>query len=101
LQVKQYVAVIRNALGRFRVFETGSGAHYLFVAIDANGCDHGVHVPVRKKDLRADVRRMLAHGVGNDCLPPEITPVLSPGSVRSDLTVSAWRDPSMLGGSAR
>ena len=64
-QVKQYVAVVKGAFARFRVFETGDSKFYLFSMIDDNDCDTGLQWPVRKKDLRDDVRRALAHGYGN------------------------------------
>jgi hypothetical protein len=72
MMVKQYVAEVwsRSDLApqfgqKWRVFCTGDDKFYLFQAIDRNGCATGLDVPVRKADLRPEVRRMLAHGVGN------------------------------------
>lgn len=67
MQVKQYVAVVRNSRGiRFRVFKTGSEKHYLFDPMipgtDGSAC---AGFPVLKKNLRDDIRKALAHGYGN------------------------------------
>jgi hypothetical protein len=65
-QVKQYVAVVRSRTGmRFRVFETGDAQWYLFDPLSADDCSLCNQFPVRKKDLRPDIRRALAHGYGN------------------------------------
>lgn len=64
--VKQYVTVVRNRRGqRFRVFETGDPKFYLFDPLDAWDCSGGIQFPVRKTELRADIRQALRHGVGN------------------------------------
>jgi hypothetical protein len=63
-QVKQYVAEVNSRFCRFRVFTTGDAQWYLFCALDPSGYDHGLHVPVRKIDLRTDVRHALRHGWG-------------------------------------
>jgi hypothetical protein len=65
MQVKQYVAVVRGLCGRFRVFKTGSEKFYLFDAIDDFGCSTGLQFPVKRSDLRDDIRRALANGWGN------------------------------------
>jgi hypothetical protein len=64
-QVKQYVAVVRGAFGRFTVFETGDAKFYLFDQMDQHGCSTTLQFPVRKIDLQPEIRRALAHGVGN------------------------------------
>ena len=67
-QVKQYVAVIRSPTtgGRFRVFRTGDERFYLFdMLIGETGISSTIQFPVRKADLRPDIRRALAHGWGN------------------------------------
>jgi hypothetical protein len=63
-QTKQYVAVVRSRWGRFRVFTTGDERYYLFDSLDAHGCSTGLQFPVKKSDLRPDVRRALRHGCG-------------------------------------
>jgi hypothetical protein len=66
LMVKQFVARVRSRTGqRFNVFETGDAQYYLFDPIDRAGCSYCNAFPVRKKDLRPDIRRALRHGVGN------------------------------------
>ena len=66
LMVKQYVAVVANRRGqRFRVFTTGDDQYYLFDPLDAHDCSGCIGFPVRKKDLRTDIRRALSHGWGN------------------------------------
>ena len=64
MQTKQYVAKVDGAFCSFRVFETGDAKFYLFSQLDANDCDTGLQFPVRKTDLRDDVRRALRHGYG-------------------------------------
>lgn len=62
LQVKQYVAEVNGAFGsRWRVFNTGSGRHYLFVLVQ----NPEIAAPVLKADLKPEVRRALARGVGH------------------------------------
>ena len=61
-QVMKYVAELNGAFGfRFRVFTTGSSAHYLFSCIQ----NPDIQFPVRKADLRPEVRSALAHGWGH------------------------------------
>lgn len=68
-QVKQYVAVVQNSRGRkFMVFETGDDRFYLFSLLDNYGCQTLIQFPVRKADLRDDIRRALRHGWGNASL---------------------------------
>ena len=64
--VKQYVAVVRSRSGlRFRVFETGDPQFYLFDPLDRYDCSCCNAFPVRKSDLRPEIRRALRHGWGN------------------------------------
>jgi hypothetical protein len=66
MMVKQYIAVVQNARGaRWRVFTTGNPKFYLFSALAPDGTEGGLQFPVRKTDLRDDIRRMLQHGCGN------------------------------------
>ena len=66
LQTKQHVAVVKNSRGnRFRVFETGDPKFYLFSTIAPDGTEGGLQFPVRKTDLRDDIRKMLRYGCGN------------------------------------
>lgn len=63
VQVKQYVGVAEGAHGRFMVFETGSAQHFLFAQLYPGTLTQtGLSWPVRKTDLRAEVRRALRHG---------------------------------------
>lgn len=62
--VKQYVAVTRTRFGRWMVFRTGDDKYYLFVAVDRNLCALGLSHPIKKTDLKQDIRRALAHGYG-------------------------------------
>lgn len=62
LQVKQFVAELNGSFGtRFRVFTTGS-SHYLF---DLIGASPPLQWPVLRADLKPEIRRALAHGVGH------------------------------------
>lgn len=62
LQVKQFVAEVNGAFGsRWRVFNTGSGRYYLFVLVQ----NAGIAKTVLKSDLKPEVRRALARGVGH------------------------------------
>ena len=64
--VKQYVAVVQNHRGRrFMVFCTGDDRYYLFDPLDRDGCSLCTGFPVKKTDLRRDLRSALAHGWGN------------------------------------
>ena len=66
LGVKQYVAVVQNGTGlRFMVFTTGDPKFYLFCPLDKDGNQGGIQIPVKRADLRDDIRRALAHGWGN------------------------------------
>jgi hypothetical protein len=66
MQVKQYVAVVRNSRGsRFRVFETGNPKFYLFSTIAPDGREGDLQFPVLKANLRDDIRSALRHGIGN------------------------------------
>ena len=65
MQVKQFVAVVRGALCRFMVYETGDPAFYLFAQMDPDGNLTTLSWPVRKADLRDDIRHALRNGVGN------------------------------------
>lgn len=68
LQVKQYVAVVKGRFCRFMVFETGDARYYLFAQLDPDGCQTGLQVPVRKSELRPEIRSALRHGWGNGSL---------------------------------
>jgi len=66
VQVMQYVAVVRSTTGtRFRVFRSGVSGVYVFDPLDAFDCSRCQAFPVKASDLRPDLRRALAHGVGN------------------------------------
>ena len=66
-QVRQFVATVCNRTGlRFHVYTTGDPQFYLFCPLIGGGTgEGGLQVPVKKSDLRADIRQMLAHGWGN------------------------------------
>lgn len=68
--VKQYIAVVENAWGtKLMVFQSGDEKYYLFCPLDPDGCQAaGLQFPVRKTDLRKEIRAMLAHGCGNTIL---------------------------------
>lgn len=68
MQVKQYVAVVQGRWSKLMVFETADPKFYLFSALDPNGCQTGLQWPVRKSELRREVRSALAHGYGNAIL---------------------------------
>lgn len=61
--IKQWVAEIRGALYRFRVFESGDPKWLVFTALDPLGCDWGLHVPVRKDRLTRAAKRALRGGM--------------------------------------
>lgn len=68
MQVKQYVAIVKNpSTGtRFMVFETGDPKFYLFSQLfPKTDISTGLQFPVLKVDLEPDVKRALAHGWGN------------------------------------
>jgi hypothetical protein len=83
--VKQFVAIVRShATGkRFSVYTCGDDHYYLFTLMasrepgDTRMTD--LSFPVRRKDLRPEIRRALAQGVGNSpepfysFLPPGVT----------------------------
>jgi hypothetical protein len=82
--VKQYVAVVRTRRGRrFSVFTCGDDRYYVFTLMASpepgDTVMTTISFPVRRKDLRDDLRRALAHGVGNSpepfyhFLPPGVT----------------------------
>ena len=69
-QVKQFVAVVQGRFGRFMVFETGAPGFYLFAQLYPGTLTQtGLQWPVRKADLRDDVRHGLANGVGYQTAP--------------------------------
>lgn len=64
MQVKQYVGEVRSPRGLiWKVFTTGDAWYYLFDLQDPTGtysmCQH---VPVRKTELRREIRSALANG---------------------------------------
>lgn len=63
-QVKQ-VGVIQNEWNRFAIFEIGDEQFYLFALLDRRGSVTRLQFPVRKTDLRPEIRSALAHGWGN------------------------------------
>jgi hypothetical protein len=66
MMTKRYVAVVQNSFGeKFMVFETGDPRFYLFSTVSKDGCQGGIQFPVRKSDLRDDIRLMLRNGCGN------------------------------------
>jgi hypothetical protein len=68
LGVKQYVAVVENSRGtKFMVFETGDPKYYLFSVLK-DGCQGGLMFPVRKMELRPDIRKALKAGYGNSSI---------------------------------
>lgn len=62
MMIKQFVGELKGRFCRFRVFETGNPKYYLFCALDPHGCDHGLHIPIKKTDLKYEVRRALKGG---------------------------------------
>jgi len=64
LMVKQFVATLRGRFCDFTVFETGDPRYYLF-SVTKDGVQTGLQIPVRKSDLRDDVRRALRAGLGS------------------------------------
>lgn len=62
LSPKQYVATVAGRHGRFNVYETGDPRFYLFRLLLPGEAmvESEVAVPVRKRDLRPEVRRLLA-----------------------------------------
>lgn len=66
--VKQYVGRVRGRFGTFRVFETGDARYYLFSQVDEFDCDIGRMFPVRKAELRDEVKWALARGISFDAL---------------------------------
>jgi hypothetical protein len=70
-QVKQWIGVVKgdHPTIRWAVMETGDSRYYLFRVVE-NGCMGDLCFPVLKKNLRDDIRRALAHGVGNAGMRP-------------------------------
>lgn len=65
LQVKQFVSSIQNNSGiKFIVFKTGNEKYYLFCPIK-DGIMSTLQIPIAKKDLRNNIRKMLNNGYGN------------------------------------
>lgn len=61
-QVKQFVAEVNGAFGsRWRVFETGSSKHWLFVLVQ----NPEITRPTLKTDVNPEVARALRHGWGH------------------------------------
>ncbi len=67
MMTKQYVAVVCNERGgRFMVFKTGDEKYYLFSQLYPDSLiATGLQFPVKKMDLRKDIRVALSHGWGN------------------------------------
>ena len=64
-QVKQFVAVVDGDWSSFMVFETGASGFYLFAQLHPETLTlTGLAWPVRKTDLRDDIRHGLRHGAG-------------------------------------
>ncbi len=62
IMVRQFVAEVNGAFGsRWCVFTTGDDRYYMFVLTQ----NPDISKPVRKSDLRPDVRSALAHGWGH------------------------------------
>ena len=60
LMVKQYVGRIKSKTGTtFQVFESGDPAYYVFDPLDERGCSGCAQFPVKKTDLKDDVRKYL------------------------------------------
>lgn len=66
--VAQFVAIVKGTHSRFMVFRTGDSRFYLFAQLDPHGHATGLQFPVRKSELRDEVRRALANGWGNSGL---------------------------------
>ena len=67
--VQQYVAVVQNRWGtKFMVFQTGDPKFYLFCPLSPEGTMSDFQFPVRKTELRREIRSMLNHGCGNAIL---------------------------------
>lgn len=62
MMVKQYVGRIHGAWCEFQVFETGDPKFYLFDPLDRQGCSTCMQFPVKKADLKPEVRRALKGG---------------------------------------
>lgn len=61
-----FVAVIQNDTGlRFNVYTTGDKAWYLFKPLGPDNCEGILDFPVRKSQLKTNIRDMLAAGCGN------------------------------------
>lgn len=69
LMVKQFVACVANGRGeKFLVFRTGDDTRYLFRPVGPGSTLSTLSFPVRKADLRPEIRRMLANASGNATL---------------------------------
>jgi len=86
--VKQYVGKVRGRFGVFRVFETGDARFYIFCQVDDNDCDIGRMFPVRKSELRDEVKWALARGISFDALAFERY-IAAGGKVRRGAPVPA------------
>lgn len=60
MMIKQFVGEIRGPYCQFRVFETGDSKFYLFCALDENGIDHSLHIPVAKRRLSAWAKKSIS-----------------------------------------
>lgn len=75
-QVKQYVGQVVSSAGKvFQVLETGDARYYQF-RLMRDGCDTLLHFPVRKTELKMDVRRALKNvgGYVHPEAPPDLVP---------------------------
>jgi len=62
-QVKQLVAVVKNNDGhRFAVYKTGDESYYFFQLIIDGTMSSDICFPVRKTELRKEIRSALANG---------------------------------------
>lgn len=59
MMVKKFVCEIPGPFCKFRVFESGVQGWLLFAALDGNGCDHGLHIPVKKTRLSTRAKRYI------------------------------------------
>ena len=52
-----------NEYKSFNVFHVGDPKYFLFCLLDSDGCDCGIHIPVKKMDLKKEVRVNLNKGL--------------------------------------